>query len=393
MSSCWLCVCADDFSFEAGDTKPVILVGSCALEVARSIVFLDCLPDSADAGLRSVTLRYANGQALSPSPSSIPGWRREVCYMSFEGGGLLDPRYSYLTPLELLNEVKNYRSRFRGESRRPDAASLNLLQAYLQKLNLHSSCAFAPYKGMTASEKVRSSIALVLTLKPKCLILSGALPGFECAVNAILAEDIPVVWAGCDDASKEILLAAKAEVVNVDCRSGKSVSFATSTSRRGPVDIPRKWPEHRSVSSTRFESMCVLGGAWATLMSPVLADVGKLVASIGREVSQPSPMNDVHLWQVVAASLAIVAVLYGQNRLSIGLGKDLAVAAVRCVVQLNILGYLLVPVFESDSWWIITIFLSVMLAVAAQEGRFHAFTVLIPPGREHFCIQVPFGTR
>lgn len=377
MTPCCLSVSAGDFSFEASGAKPVILVGSRALEVARSIVCLDHLPDSPETGLRSVSLRYSNGQALSPSPSSIPAWRREVCYMSLENGGLLDPQYSYATPLELLDEVRNYRSRSRGSSQCSYAASLSILQEYFQKLDLHSSCAFAPYKEMTASEKVRSAIAIVLALKPKCLILSGNLLGFECAVNTILAEDLPVVWAGCDDSTLMILLSATGQLVNVDGRSGKSLKFSTCTSPRGLLDSPRKWTEHRSVSTTRLESMCVLGGAWACLVSPVLANVGNRVASIGREESQPSPMNDVHLWQVVAASLAIVVVLHGQNRLDIGLGKDLAVAAMRCMVQLNILGYLLVPVFEIDSWWIVVTFLSVMLAVAAQEGTFHACVALL----------------
>lgn len=370
MESCCLAVRADDFSFEASATKPVILIGSRAPDVARSIVCLNHLPGSSDspgAELRSLSLKYPKGRALSPSPTSIPAWRRDVCFISLDNPGLLDPRYSFPTPFALLNEICSYESRLPGKSHRSNFASLNRLQKYLQKLNLHSSCAFAPYEEMTANEKALSSIAIVLALKPKSIVLSGNIVGFECAVNAILAEGIPMVWADCDHANKSILL-SRAELVNVDGPVRKEVPSLTSMPCRGASDMPRQWTDHRAVSSTRFERMSLTGGAWAILLSPVLADAGKRVVFIEREVSRHSPMNDVHLWQVVAASLAIVAVLYGQKRLNIGLEHDLSVAALRCVVQLNILGYLLVPVFDIDSWWIVVLFLSVMLAVAAQEA-------------------------
>lgn len=367
MGSTCLSVCVDGFSFEATSKKPVILVGACALEVARSLVCLDP-PETPGLPLRSITLKCSNGQAVSPSPSSMPAWRRKVCYLSLESGGLADPQYSFATPIDLLDEVRKYASRFSSESKCSNAGFMDRFQTLLVKLELHASTAFAPYEEMTESEKVRSAIAIVLSLNPEGLILSGDLLDSECAVKAILAEDIPLVWAACGPGCKAVLVSAHAEVVNVDVRDGRRLQSRSTISQRPPIQLPRKWREHRAPSPSPFETVCVLGGSWAILMSPVLADVSEHLVSIRREVSQASPMNDVHLWQIFAASFAIFAVLYGQHRLDIGLGKDLAVAAVRCVLQLNILGYLLVPVFEIDSWWIVVIFLSVMLAVAAQEG-------------------------
>lgn len=94
--------------------------------------------------------------------------------------------------------------------------------------------------------------------------------------------------------------------MNADGRGRTNLQSAATLSRRAVPEIPWKWTELRAVSSRRFESMCVLGGAWPILMSPVFTKVGKRVVINNSEVSHPSHMNDVQLWQVVAASLAYV---------------------------------------------------------------------------------------
>lgn len=236
----------------------------------------------------------------------------------------------------------------------------------MNRLGLHSSAIYAPYREMTIMEKDLSAIAVALALKPKALVLSGELADPEVLVKMISEDVLPLVWADCGEACKALLLGLNARVLDANEREDGAVARSNFGDHR-KTERPRRWPERPGATSSALESAFVIGGAWAALMSPVLAEVGERLASARRDVPQTAMMNDVHFWQLLVASLAIIVVLIGQWRLGIGLGRSLAIAAIRCVIQLNILGYLLVPVFEKDTPWLVLGFLCVMLVVAAQE--------------------------
>ncbi len=40
----------------------------------------------------------------------------------------------------------------------------------------------------------------------------------------------------------------------------------------------------------------------------------------------------------------------------------------RCIAQLSVLGYILVPIFEINHWWLTLLYTLFMLAVAAVEA-------------------------
>lgn len=54
--------------------------------------------------------------------------------------------------------------------------------------------------------------------------------------------------------------------------------------------------------------------------------------------------------------------------LHLGLHGKLAVATVRCFAQLSILGYILVPIFTANRWWVTLLYSLFMLSVAAIEA-------------------------
>lgn len=54
--------------------------------------------------------------------------------------------------------------------------------------------------------------------------------------------------------------------------------------------------------------------------------------------------------------------------LSLGLHKTLGIAAVRCTIQLTILGYILVPIFSYDKWWLVLLYASFMITIAGAEA-------------------------
>ncbi|KAL4857919.1 ATP-binding cassette sub-family G member 2 [Chlorella vulgaris] len=54
--------------------------------------------------------------------------------------------------------------------------------------------------------------------------------------------------------------------------------------------------------------------------------------------------------------------------LRLGLHGKLAVAAVRCILQLSVLGYILLPIFTFNRWWLTLLYTLFMLVVAAVEA-------------------------
>ncbi|KAL3137213.1 hypothetical protein ABBQ32_006765 [Trebouxia sp. C0010 RCD-2024] len=54
--------------------------------------------------------------------------------------------------------------------------------------------------------------------------------------------------------------------------------------------------------------------------------------------------------------------------LSLGLHKTLGIAAIRCTLQLTVLGYILVPIFSYDRWWLVLLYAGFMITIAGAEA-------------------------
>ncbi|KAK9906713.1 hypothetical protein WJX75_006615 [Coccomyxa subellipsoidea] len=54
-------------------------------------------------------------------------------------------------------------------------------------------------------------------------------------------------------------------------------------------------------------------------------------------------------------------------RFSLGLHRTLAVASIRCILQLSILGYVLAPLFHFNTWWLVLLYAAAMVAVSSAE--------------------------
>ncbi len=68
-----------------------------------------------------------------------------------------------------------------------------------------------------------------------------------------------------------------------------------------------------------------------------------------------------------AASLLVAHGLLSVG-LRLGLERKLAIAALRAVIQLSLVGWILVPVFSTDSPWIVLAVCTVMITLAARES-------------------------
>ncbi len=83
----------------------------------------------------------------------------------------------------------------------------------------------------------------------------------------------------------------------------------------------------------------------------------------------------VELWQV-AASLVLVALAIAiSRRRRAGLEGDIAVATVRSIVQLTLIGYAIKLIFEADTIWLVLALLSVMVLFGALTARSRAARV------------------
>jgi UDP-glucose/iron transport system permease protein len=83
----------------------------------------------------------------------------------------------------------------------------------------------------------------------------------------------------------------------------------------------------------------------------------------------------VELWQV-AASLVLVAIAIAISRWrQADLEQDIAVATVRSIVQLTLVGYAIKLIFEADTIWLVLVLLSVMVLFGALTARGRAKSV------------------
>jgi UDP-glucose/iron transport system permease protein len=84
---------------------------------------------------------------------------------------------------------------------------------------------------------------------------------------------------------------------------------------------------------------------------------------------------NVGLWQV-AASLVLVAIAIAISRWrQADLEQDIAVATVRSIVQLTLVGYAIKLIFEADTIWLVLALLSVMVLFGALTARSRAKNV------------------
>jgi putative ABC transport system permease protein len=83
----------------------------------------------------------------------------------------------------------------------------------------------------------------------------------------------------------------------------------------------------------------------------------------------------VAVWQV-AASLVLVAIAIAISRWrQADLERDIAIATVRSIVQLTLVGYAIKLIFEADSIWLVLALLSVMVLFGALTARSRARNV------------------
>lgn len=73
--------------------------------------------------------------------------------------------------------------------------------------------------------------------------------------------------------------------------------------------------------------------------------------------------------QIAIGAAVVVVNAYISFSLQLGLHWQLIIGSIRCVVQLTVLGYILVPIFKYDYWWLVVGYSLIMLLVGAIEAN------------------------
>lgn len=81
-----------------------------------------------------------------------------------------------------------------------------------------------------------------------------------------------------------------------------------------------------------------------------------------------APIVDVSWLDLLGAAGLVLLAVALSRRFGAGLGRSLLVGAIRTVVQLVLVGYVLVYIFALDVWWLVVAALLLMTAVAAREA-------------------------
>ncbi len=74
-------------------------------------------------------------------------------------------------------------------------------------------------------------------------------------------------------------------------------------------------------------------------------------------------------WLDLALAAGLILIAAGLSRWQrVGLARDIVIGAVRAVLQLVLVGYVLIYIFDLDKWYLVVLGLLLMLGMATKEA-------------------------
>lgn len=392
---------AGAISFCADCTRPVVLHNAVvdsdkrkktpASHVLRAIAGLDYPSAHNFYSVRVSTTEphLQEPSQFGPEPARIQNWRASVIYVNLDNHGpppMVSPNTTVIkTAICILSLAAN---RGRVETGTVVLQKLGHLFSILgvRSEKLHTSWDMLDCK----SEIPVIKIALALLLAPAAILLDGSISSKKSVfVGRKLKElKLPFVWAGC---SPRLARRLNAAVIHVSycARTAMKITFGDEPSSSSPLLTSRSASSAFQVSSADRE---MARKFWAMagdlkrplkLITTLLILLSSIILCVW--VSRSNTTQRGMLWtlrQDVASNKPISIVQIGICSLlvffalfiswKIGVGKSfnvgLLVAAARCAIQLHILGFILVPIFDQNKWWMVFGYLCIMVLVAAQEA-------------------------
>ena len=200
--------------------------------------------------------------------------------------------------------------------------------------------------------------------RDRCLALAGLDPSSPSGTSrgSRSASSSARCWPAPSPSEPEVLLLD--EPTSALDHAARDAIEATLAELRRELEISLVVVSHDPEQARRL-------GEWV-----VRIEAGRAVAAgpLGAGAGVSASIH-VALWQV-AASLVLVAIAIAISRWrQADLERDIAVATVRSIVQLTLVGYAIKLIFEADTIWLVLALLSVMVLFGALTARGRAKNV------------------
>jgi putative ABC transport system permease protein len=311
-------------------------------------------------------------------------WRAAVVYVRLNG--VLPPvANEHVTIEETVVEVSKYRAqKKRGRTR---VAALEALRAALSALGLQGDLAERHWSRLESNVELPCAlIALALSTAPRTLLLDG-MPSADAAhriENACRNSGMPLIWA-CDENTARRL---DAETIRVHSKEDPTTAVGLKPTRRHRssffpsedddgyangalvTKVKSQLLNTRDLGSTILLCLAIASSCAVTPVRGAVLEFAR--ASRDAVVETVQSMNlkgpaPVSAGQLVVCSLLVFLVAGTSWWNEIGLETKFLTAAVRCAIQLSLLGVILVPIFENNLWWQVIGYMLMMMLVAAQD--------------------------
>jgi len=309
----------------------------------------------------------------SPKDMGYNNWRATVMYVS-------QSRVEHeCTPRELLEIAMSFQAQQGREH------LFGNLDQIAESIALNSDKLDQKWKTLSGGEAQRSLIAICLTLKPRVLLLDEPTASLdphstEMVENLIMSSGSTVLWISHDPTQSTRVGGDKFVFGQENREGGDDTSIklgennldepllneGKQLSNREAKAISNKEAEDEAwksrMQTTFFVIVVMTIFAWEQFDGPGMAVLVQETEAFDDNVQALDP------WMLSTTMLGMFLLIgSASHMLSLDITEKMIVSACRCVVQLSVLGFILVPIFNVNSVPLTLAYVGFMVTVASIE--------------------------
>lgn len=151
--------------------------------------------------------------------------------------------------------------------------------------------------------------------------------------------------------------------------SSQEIEFLRTVANSGPFSAERNALQQAMAAASAVATL--------TLGAPPLFNTTQSTIAYSKDPDpDPDPPHggdgggpvDISPFFLFFGAVPFILLTALSAHLRLGLHHRMAIATIRCATQLSLLGYILVPIFITNRWWLTLVYSFFMLAVAAAEA-------------------------
>eukprot|EP00994_Dinema_validum_P005211 NODE_332_length_1879_cov_80.527869_g239_i0.p1 GENE.NODE_332_length_1879_cov_80.527869_g239_i0~~NODE_332_length_1879_cov_80.527869_g239_i0.p1 ORF type:complete len:574 (+),score=116.57 NODE_332_length_1879_cov_80.527869_g239_i0:60-1781(+) len=355
-----------NFTTEAGDTLFVVgPSGAGKSTMLRALARLDQVTGT-------ITLQASGGQLLSPQQIGATAWRAEVSYVT-------QARVTCTgTPRSLFHLAQT----FKAQTQRHTCHLL--LDDVAGQLGLTSENLDQVWGTLSGGQAQRALLTVCLALAPRVLLLDeptsaldpASAEAAEVALTTLLPDSMRV-WVSHDPAQPSRVGGRILEMKPYDKGEipvGLRDSSSGATGDKGGENRALLRPAGPTMAS-RWRNLQLFPVVAILLVTLLFVWEGfdlpgyDALVGTGEETAADASLVEISTWLLIGTMLAMLAIIgVASHVLHLGVLLSMTVSACRTVLQLSILSWILVPIFQVNSPWLVITYVFVMMLVAAYEA-------------------------